>query len=348
MAFPFLMEEGFELGTRGGFDATSDSNAKLTFPHYSNLARLPGLPAPYRGAYCMMIDLAGGTADAYVQETGAFDTNAAATVWCRFYVWFGAKRGETVVMADTDIFSILQLWSSTNTVEGSIGIQYTTANGYRFCVSELASGASGTFVPCELNKWHCVELKALVDSGVGNDGTLDLYIDGMHATQITGLDQGAITSAVMGALNIDAGTTRGVLLFDELVVDDAQVYPFAERFPTEILVTASEHVFVGPGCVANVSLLSGGATDNVVSVFDTDTAQSLDASNLKVELKNTVASELVDPAGMPVEIIRGCYVKLAGTNPRALVSIGRAQAYHSDGAVRNYGLRRLPHPLSTV
>lgn len=344
MAFPFLGEEGFELGTRGSFDATSDAQPKLTFPHYSKLAQTPGLPAPYRGAYCMMVDISKGTTDAYVQETGTWDTAAAGTIWFRFYVWFGGNP----VMATTDVFAIWQLWSGANTVEASVGIEYTTANGYRFFVNEAAASAGAAFLPCELNKWHCIEIKALIDSGVGNDGTLDLYVDGAHATQITALDQGAITSGVLGVVGLDAGTTNGILLFDEVAADDAQMYPFAERFPSTLLLTNSGHAFVGPGCISNISLMSGAGTDCVLQVFDSDTGQSLDASNIKVELKNTANSELVDPAGMPVEVNRGAYIKLGGTTPRALVQIGRAVGYSSDGAIRGYGSRRLAPALSTV
>ena len=51
---------------------------------------------------------------------------------------------------------------------------------------------------------------------------------------------------------------------------------------------------------------------------------------------NLTASETpVDPAGVPINIIKGCYVSLTGTNPRAMVNIYRAVGYFSDGAIRN-------------
>lgn len=342
MVFPLLQEEGFELGTRGSFDATSDTDSKLTFPHYTTLAATPGLPMPYRGAYAMMIDLSKGTGDAYIQETGASDLSASGSEFWRFYFWFGAPRGKTVTMANNDIFSIFQLWSSTNTVEASLGIQFTTANGYRLCLSELASGASGTFQPFQLNTWNLVEIKAVIDSGVGNDGTLDAWLNGSAFTQITALDQGAITSSILGAVAIDAGTTVGHLLIDEYQADDTRIYGYGQRFPEDVMVRASGHVFVGPGEISNISLLSGAGTDNVVEVYDTDEAELNDATRVPVELKNTANSELVDPAGMPVRVTRGCYIKLTGTNPRAIVKICRAGAYASEGALRAYAARRQP------
>jgi hypothetical protein len=340
VAFPFVCEEGFELGTRGVFDAETDSDSKLDFPHYSALSAIPGLAMPYRGAYCMRVDLAGGTADAYVQETGSLDTSAAGTVYARFYMWFGAKRGESITMAANDIFSVFQLWSATNTVEASIGIQYTTANGYRLCVSELAAGTGGSFAALPLNRWNLIEIKALVDSGVGNDGTIDVWLNGSALTQIATLDQGVITSGVLGALAIDAGTTKGVLLFDDFIVDDARIYGNGERFPQTLLMTTSGHAFVGPGCIDNITLMSGGGTDCVVSVFDTDEAETTDPSRIVAELKNTANNELVDPAGMPADVMRGAYISMSGTNPRALVKIRRALGYASDGAIRETAQRR--------
>lgn len=303
---------------------------------------MPGLPAPWRGAYCMQINLAGGTADAYVQETGSWDTSSSGTVWTRFMFWFGGATNAAPVMADADLFSIMELWSSTNTVEAAIFVQYTTANGYRIGVNETSSASGAAFLPLSLNKWHCIELKAVIDSGAGNDGTLNLIMDGMAATQITALDQGAITSGVLGTIGIDAGTTRGYCLFDDLIIDDAQIYPPNVRFPDTLLMTNSGHAFIGPGKIANISLMSGAGTDCVVTVHDTDVASTQDASNIKVELKNTANNELVDPAGMPIYVNRGAYISMSGTNPRALVQIERAVAYGSDGAVRSYAAARAP------
>jgi hypothetical protein len=85
--------------------------------------------------------------------------------------------------------------------------------------------------------------------------------------------------------------------------------------------------------------MSGAATDNVCSVYDTDVADTNDATSLVLELKNTANSELVDPAGTPVDVVRGCYVVLTGTNPRALVKMCGVQAY-TDANTRSLGLNR--------
>jgi hypothetical protein len=341
VAFPYLSENGFETGTLGHFDTKVDTETRLDFPHYSELARIPGASSPFRGAYCMRVKLEndGSPADAYVQETGSWDTAADGTA---IYFRFAFYVSSNIVMANNDEFGIFQLWSSTNTVEGGAFINYTTANGLRIGIGETAATS---FKPLTTGVWHQLELGFTLDNAGSNDGTIDAWLDGGAFTQVASLDQGAITSGVVGVVGQDAGTTTGFILFDEIVADDTRVYGIVDRFTSEINLTASGHVFVGDGCVENVSLKSGAGTDNVLTVYDTDTAYTNDPMNAKVELKNTANNELVDPAGTPIYTFRrGCYVALAGTNPRATVKVCRVQNY-SDGAIRQLGQRRRPHPI---
>lgn len=332
MAFPWLSEANFEAGTLGHFNSETDTNAKLDFPHYSVLAARPGIAMPWRGAYCMRIDLAGGTADAYVQENDDWDIALDGTQYFRWMMWVDPD----LTMADADEFAIFKLQSTGPVDEVVCVINFTDANGLRIGVGETG----GTqFLPLPTGKWVAVEIFANIDAGT-NDGTIDLWLDGAQATQVTGLTQAAIIQGRLGAMDIDAGTTEGVLLFDSVISDDAQIYPPVTRFPRELLLTASGHAFVGNGKICNVTLLSGGAADNVVSLFDTDLANTNDASNILLELKNTAASETVDPAGVPVRFTRGCYVSMSGTNPRALLQIDRANGYGSEGAIRAYARKR--------
>ena len=333
MAFPWTYFENFELGTRGQFDAETDTDVKLSFPHYSELARSQGLPAPYKGAYCMGVDLQLGTSDAYVQETAGFDIAQAAALFGSFKLWVD----KNIVMANTDEFAILQFWSSTNTVEGGIYINFTTANGFRIGIGKDTSAAS-SFVKLELGKWIHVSWE--FNPAAGSASTLDMQVDDVAATQLGTFTSAAITSAVFGTIAIDSGTTAGWVLFDEIKADDARIRPTKDRFTKTVLMTRSGHAFVGQGALDNISLLDGGSGDSVVSVFDTDVADTNDAGNIAVELKSTANDEIVDPAGMPALIKRGCYVSMSGTNPRAIVQIGRAVAWGSDGAVRSYGARR--------
>jgi hypothetical protein len=156
----------------------------------------------------------------------------------------------------------------------------------------------------------------------------------------------AVTDGVLGTQNT-LSTTTGVLLFDQFVFDELQVYGFQRRFPETILCTKSQHIFVGNGRIDNVTLLSGDTTvNNQVKIYNTDTADTNDASHIVAELRNTAVKEIVDPAGMPVRVTRGAFVQITGTvetgGPRALVQIGAAQGWGSEGAIRNYAAKRSP------
>lgn len=348
MAFPYLSEATFDLGTLAGthFDVETDTENRLDFPHYSQLL-IPNQTMPFRGAYCMRVTLLndGSPADAYVQETGSWDLAATNSIFFRVVFWVSPD----ITMANTDEFAILQLWSGASTVEGGAYINYTTANGLRLGIGETSASS---FKPLTTGVWHQLELKFVIDAGGGNDGTIDAWLDGASFTQVTGLDQGAITSGVLGVLSQDAGTTTGTILFDSIVADDTRVYPISQRFAETRLITSSEQLFVGSGVIERISLLSGAATDNRLQVFDTDVGVAVnattgeptgDATNLVEDLKNTANSQVVDRE-MPLKVARGAYIALSGTNPRALAKIKFCSSYSVAG-MRNQALDRRPHPL---
>jgi len=342
MAFPFLYEEGFELGTIGQFDAQSpDPFTRAGFDHYSTLAGRPDVKvAPFRGAYCFRVDLATNTTDHYVQETAAFDTAATGRIHIRFQLYISPSR----VMADADEFAVFQLWSGATTVEAGVYVNFTTASGLRLGIGETTATQ---FLSLSPGVWHTVEVNALIDSGVPNDGTIDGFLDNAAFTQVTALDQGAITSAVFGVLSQDVGTTAGVVLIDEIFADDTRLFPIVERFPETMFMTRSGHCAVGATELLNVELIPGTGTDSVLTLYDTDKAYTSDPSNIIGRLHNLTASEPpIDLADVPVWSKRGVYVDLAGTAPRAIVHIGRSQGYRSDGRIRDHGSRRKNHPIA--
>lgn len=340
MAFPFLSEENFETGSYSHFDSEVDTESRLDFPHYAALAKIPGVPMPFRGAYCMRVALAndGSPADAYLQETGSWDTAADGTIYFRFCFYLSSDT----VMANGDEFSIFQLWSSTNTVEGGAYINYTTANGFRLGIGETSASS---FLSLQTNKWHQLELFFTVDDGGSNDGSIDAWLNGTSFTQVASLDQGAITSGVIGVLSQDTGTTDGFVYFDQIVADDARIYPISDRWSEEVVLTQSSHLSLGPSTVDNVTLISGAGTDCIVSVYDTDIGATNDYSNRKIHLENTASGELVDPAGTPAKCTRGVYVSMSGTNPHAIVKLGCTTGWGSEGSIRTYGKKRKAHPL---
>lgn len=338
MAFPWIFAENFESGTLGGFDSESDTGSRLDFPHYSDLAKIPGLPAPYRGAYCMRIEM--GDTNAHTLTEGDLDIADAGTAWARFYLY--AANNVTATADDT--FNIFALTQAGGTVEASLGMRITAATN----LLEIGIGdgtAPTSFVEFKRGRWTCIEWKLLVSTG--GVGTSTLFIDGSSRIALTSQTHAAaIGSGLLGTTGTLA-TTTGTLLFDQFIFDDAQVFPFVERFPQSMMLTKSGHVFVGPGRIDNVALMSGAGTDCVLQVFDTDTAYTSDAANMKGELKNVTNNDLVDPAGMPIDFSRGCYVALSGTTPRAQVLINYATGYGSDGAIRSLAQRRRARPLNS-
>ena len=339
MAFPWLFQENFEQGDRGNLDGETDTDSKLAFPHFGQLVINPPHQPPFRGAYAMHVDLSGGTNDAYVNEDSAFDTTGEVTRHLRFYFF-----ADGLTMAASDRFDIFQLRSAA-AVEAAIGI-VNTAGVIQIGASET-SASTQQLVDLEQGVWHALELTMLIDHDGDADGTIDFFVDGHQVgSQIASLTQTTITTARFGAMSIDAGTTAGHLLFDEIVYDDARVYPYRRRYDQGVMLTDSGHAVVGPGRLRFVTLDPGAATDCELLIYDTDEANTNDASNLVIQrLRNPSASIPVSQEVTPGwgYFHRGCYVTLSGTDPRAILQFD--EAYLSEGLVKNYARQRNVHPV---
>ncbi len=339
MAFPWLFESNFEQGTNAEWDSESDTGGLLDVVHYTTLAAIPGMGVPFRGAYCMRI-ACGDTNDHTVTE-GDLDIADTATAWVRFYLFISKDFAAT---AD-DIFNIFEWQQAGGTVEAVISLQITAATDVVDIAIADGTEASSGFTELTKGVWHHIEALFTVDVTPGTDGVLTLFVDGGQVQTVTGHNQAAaVGSGTLGTQNTES-TTTGTLLFDQFVFDDLQIFPFKRRFPETLMLTKSQHIFVGNGRIDNITLLSGDtSSDALIKVFDTDNADVNDASNIVAELHNTAASEIVDPAGMPVRVTRGAYVQIGGTvedfGPRALVQIGAANGWGSAGAIRNYAAGR--------
>lgn len=342
MAFPFIVENNFETGTVSDeWDSETDTASQLDIAHYTELARYPWPTcAPYQGAYAGRAVLSGGTADAFFVD-GECNVALDARNYFAFPIWLSP---DFTASAD-DTVNILELVASA-TAEVTFGLRVVAATDViNFGIGETAP-TSWSSLAIERGVWYWVELDVTLDDGASNDGTIDIYITkagepaatAVAATQVASLDQGAITDARLGVQD-HLATTTGVILFGGLYQDDARIYPMTRRYETTKTLTKSGHVFVGNGCIENITLLSGAGTDNVVQVYDTDIADTNDPSQVKLELKNTANNETVDPAGVPVTIIRGAYVSLSGTNPRAKIKISKVSCF-SDANTRSYAHRR--------
>jgi len=328
MAFPFLSSNGFETGS-SPYDSETDTNSKLAVIGFKRMFSITGGEIPYRGAYCAHIDLSGGTADAFYQENNDWDTSASGTIWTRFYFYMTSDY----TMATTNRFTIFALEQTSGAAEVVIDVKYTTAAGLQIVLDETQAGSSTVVATLPTDQWNCVEISATIDSGA-NDGTATLYFNGSTIGTISSLTQGAITHAQIGAVGIDAGTTSGHLFFDEIVADDAQIYPLINRFPPErIWVTHSQHALLGSG-EALVSV-TGSSTDALVELYDTYTANSGVAATPLLQIRS-VDDTLEGP--YRVSFNRGLYLVLSGTNVQAYVTPIR-NATAGKAGIQNLAMR---------
>jgi len=313
MAFPWLFSSGFERGTNGEWSSETDASSLLDFPHYTRLA--PFKLAPYRGAYCMRF-LPNAAADAFVVRT---ETIALAATWAvRVYVY-----ADQLTLAASDRFSLVELQSAGDVVEAAMGIQATAGGVLQWWCGENA--AAGTIRAQNMGAqgvWTHLEMTGTLDSGVGNDGTLSFFVDdGAVGAAITTLDQAAIAEIQVGGMGLDAGTTAGRILYDDVVVDELQIFRDRERFLFSKRTTFSDdHPIVGPGKFSIAATGTGGTGNLVVTAYDSDGVDQ----NLEplVVLRNTAANEFV-PGHDIFEVRHGLYLTMTGTAGQAFVSIDK-------------------------
>lgn len=331
MAHPWIFESNFEAGSNAEWDSEADTGSRLDFPHYSALAKIPGMPAPYRGAYCMRIQM-GDTNDHTLIE-GDIDIADTVTRWSSFMLHIGSDVDAT---AD-DTWNIYEVQGTANAVENAVGFRYTAATD----LLEIGVGQTAPTAFAAINKgrWYHIELKTVVQTGGTGTGTL--YVDGRQVAEVDTLTNTAVLRGVLGTQNT-LSTTTGTLLFKDFKFDDAQVYPPNQRFPDTVRLTKSAHVFVGPGAVDSATLLSSTGT---MDVYDTDVANTNDASAKRIQLDTSGNFVSHDST---VHFLRGCYVVLSGTNPVGEIRLHRGPqgptAHWSDGAIRNYGAKRQDRP----
>lgn len=313
MAYPWLVEETFDDGTRGNFDSTTDSSSILSFPNYKTLAN-QGL-APWRGAHAFKMAL-NGTAVGYIVETTGFDTSAAGTI----HIWLSVCIPANLSLSSGDTIILFALQSAGPVNEAVFGVR-NNSGAYELFAGE--TGATRTLAITRNNKkWYQIELSCLIDSG-GNDGTIDFYVDGgAVGAQITGLTQAAITQGSLGAISGTGSGNTGTILIGGIMADDARIYP-RERFPLNTFwVTRDMNCFVGQGVISKVEL-TGTSTDAVVSILDTDNYVSTGnhfSREPRVYVRNTTANADAPNAQIgPILFNNGAYVQLTGTNPQALV-----------------------------
>lgn len=324
---------------------TASSGTLIDYPHFSKLAN-SGL-APYRGAYCLRVQLNGGVTDQYCREDTLFDDWTAGPTdrWLRFYFYLSKDFN----MADADLFSMFEAESTLNTTTRvACGILrnganlYYWANNLRGSVVPATDGINmGTLAAgtnCALGKWWCAEVAGHLAGGAA--GTIDFYLNGTAGTQVAGLTQTAIVDAKIGVLGPMAGTSGTVLIDDFIYDDTGRIYPDATRYRILNVVQrqASDHIVLGPGRLSCAVQGTGAAGNATLYLYDTDAVPgTTNTPTPFLFMTNTVAQEFI-PGHDIFEFEKGCYSVMGGTAAQAYFSISRGGLV-SDASVIAYGLR---------
>lgn len=308
MAFPYVFESNLEGGvaTEWGGGET-DNGARAAVTHYKSLAKR-GL-TPYRGAYAWAVDL-NGTDDATLSDTATLVQADTTTAYYAFD--FFIQNGAT--LADTERIELLEL-RSAGADEAVVSLYYTTADGFIVgAVKTSATALANKTGACTTGVWHHAEVKLNLQSG--GTGTIDFYLDGNACgTQTANITSAAVTGGYWGVLNQGAVGT-GWIVLDRFIADDARIYPDNDRFSQSVVLTKSQHVFVGYGCIDAAALVSE-TDDNQILLYDTDTAQS----GAGLDWKAMLNFEAITSVSGPLEFHRGCYAVLSGTNPQGIVHL---------------------------
>lgn len=333
MASPYIFHSNFAAGSAAEWDSESDTGSRLDFPHYTTLAAIPGMPAPYSGAYCMRIRL-GDTNDHTLIE-GDIDIATGTTSYFRFPLFIS---NDTAATAD-DNFSILELQQAAGTQVYVVGLQIEADDEQlKIWVAENDTPETVSTNTMPKGRWCIVEVVANVDTAATN-GDISVYVDGgLYVSLATTVQNAAAVGR--GALGTQAtlSTTTGTLLFGEFIMDDAQLYVPNQRFPDTVRLTKTQSVFVGPGAIDAATILSATGT---LDIWDTDTANTNDASAKRIQLD--AAGNFVSHDSK-VQFLRGCYAVLGGTNPVAEIRLHKGPtgptAHWSDGAIKRYASQR--------
>lgn len=335
MSFPFSFNANAEGGVLTEFTGSaSDADSKMAARHFTYLAkRLPYPDAvPIEGAYCFHTDLSLGANDAYQLEATSAAVAVSTAAAIRFYFYAASN----LTTATSDTFDLL-LWQSAGPVsEFSVNVQNSAG------VLKLRGGDTGgaTFRSTDLitNQWHCIEL--VVNTGSGVNATAALFVDGFQVgATITGITCAALTQIRFGAMNIDAGTTAGHLLYDALVIDDTRVGPLTDRFSYRRRAHKSTHLALGHGHFGATGLYAADG-DNTLTLWDTDRGDTSDTSKILLgPIQVTGVQSQTIAVASPTYFTKGVYAQMTGTNPRCQIEILEAPDM-SLGQIKTLGVER--------
>ena len=324
--FPFLFQADFESGdlSQWGTVTNPGTPAQMAAQHYTAMVQRGVGEVPYRGAYALHCDLALGTADAFVASAAIA---AGATAGVRFMVYVGRN----LRMGTGDQLTLARVDCATD--QTSLILDNTTGTPRLNMTGTYAAGQN-RFSGLTLGEWHCIEMTT---AGTALQGLVD---GGGVGAPLPGLTAPGVTGIRLGTMGIDAGTTQGHILFDQVVADDTRVFGFPERYPQIVQVTSSGVVAPGMGRYQRFNLIAGHDTDNVIALYDSDIAGPGPEQLLAPTLTSALANREYHPGRQAGYFSYGLKVLMSGTNPQAMIVL--ADAYTSSGAIAEWATRRPP------
>lgn len=184
----------------------------------------PGVPnvgglARYSGTHGLQVDVASpNTAPAYVQTS---HPSGESTYRVRFFV-----NLRKLTMASGDSFDLFTAYdgadpappTTTGSPEVRVVVHKAGSVKNLSVVVSLDSGTSETPVVNLVDGWRMVEINWVKSTAPGsNNGRLDLWVDGLARTGLTGLDNdtGVINYSRWGTVSTVAATTSGQLDLDD-------------------------------------------------------------------------------------------------------------------------------------
>ena len=320
MALPLEFYENFEAGTKGNFDSETDDGNRLDFPHARDL-KPSGLNA-YRGAYCMRVDIGKNNNPAYLSETISWASGQTRYGRFRLFVGKDVQFGNNL-----DYVRILQFYSTGELREGRLVIGRVDPVGIVLAVEMHGEtwGDNNAYFALPIGEWVTIEWLRKVDSSIGFMSALLPDV-----CQITSDRRADATNIEMRFGGFDnSGDLKGTLLFDEFAIDEGRLYDDSGSAHNgalsgrNIVLLKSGFAFLGKGEIEHVNLIDGGSGDCRVKIYDTDDVNALPIGGLRENLATLTASSTAQSLHRGFSVSRGAYVELSGTNPQAIVRIGK-------------------------
>lgn len=318
MAFPFLIDETFDDGTRGNFDSETDAGSVLDFPSYRELARAGH--APWQGAHALRVRLSGAN-NAYIEEATSITNQSPISLW------FPLLVAADLTIQDGDRVNVIEVRSTNALPEAFVAVRRTGDN-YELVAGEgsIVQRNYGTITRSN-SRWYQMELT--VNQA---NGTIDWYVDGGQVgSQITALSISPFTVLRLGAPSGTSASDAGTILIGRIIVDDARIFPRSRFGRDTIWVTRDQTVFIGDGDLDSIEL-TGTSIDAALTILDTDIFESGLTNFSREPLvygRNISANEIVPLLTMQKVFHRGIYVQLTGTNPQAWISLGNGSVIES-------------------